>query len=378
MKLLVTTSTIATLAMTAAILRAQTPAGGNARPVQRPFEIFTAEGQPIDKRPPQLDTDHPVFPGQTHAPYHKTVDVSVATIAGGLDNPWAVQLLPSGRFLITEKPGRMRIIEADGRLSAPLGGLPPVDNVGQCGLLDVAVDPKFASNGLVYWSYAEAAAEGSRGNGTVLARGRLVGLQLLDVRVLFSQSPKVASRLHCGSRIVFDRGGRIWLGLGDRFSLMEEVQSLANHIGKVVRIDTEGEAPADNPFVARAGAKPEIWSLGHRNIQGMAMHPQTGELWASEHGPQGGDEINLVEAGRNYGWPLVTYGRNYGSGTTIGEEGPKAGYEMPLKHWVPISVTARSTAARCASNRSTVLPACAAICAMPLPMAPAPMTPTWR
>ena len=265
-------------------------------------------------------------------------ELKPVVVARGLVSPWALAFLSDGRMLVTEKPGRMRIIEADGRLSAPLGGLPPVDNVGQCGLLDVAVDPKFASNGLVYWSYAEAAAEGSRGNGTVLARGRLVGLQLLDVRVLFSQSPKVASRLHCGSRIVFDRGGRIWLGLGDRFSLMEEVQSLANHIGKVVRIDTEGEAPADNPFVARAGAKPEIWSLGHRNIQGMAMHPQTGELWASEHGPQGGDEINLVEAGRNYGWPLVTYGRNYGSGTTIGEEGPKAGYEMPLKHWVPISV----------------------------------------
>ena len=179
-------------------------------------------------------------------------------------------------------------------------------------------------------------------NGTAVARARLEGApgqeRLADVRVIFSQAPKMDSRLHCGSRIAFDRAGNLWVGLGDRFSGKDSAQTTDNHIGKVVRIAPDGGVPADNPFAGKAGARAELWSLGHRNIQGLAVHPATGELWASEHGPQGGDEINVVEGGRNYGWPLVTYGRNYGSGTTIGEEGPKPGIEMPLKHWVPVSV----------------------------------------
>jgi glucose/arabinose dehydrogenase len=262
-------------------------------------------------------------------------DLKPVTVARGLVHPWAMAFLPDGRMLVTERPGRLRIVTPDGKLGAPLAGLPKIDAGGQCGLLDVAVDPAFAQNQRIWFTFAEA---GEGGNSTALARARLDGDRLADLRVVFSQQPKVASRQHCGSRIVFDREGRVWVGLGDRFSRKDDAQTLDNHLGKVVRIDADGKAPADNPFVGRAGARPEIWSLGHRNIQGMAIHPETGELWASEHGPQGGDEINVVESGRNYGWPLVTFGRNYGSGTRIGEEGPKPGFEPPLKIWVPVSV----------------------------------------
>ena len=257
------------------------------------------------------------------------------SLARGLANPWAVAFLPDGRFLITERVGRLRIVERDGRLGEPVAGLPVVDGGGQCGLLDVVLDPKFADNAWVYWSYAEA---GDGGNGTAVARGKLQGNRLAEVQVIFRQLPKVSSQSHCGSRLTFARDGRLFVVLGDRFSRKDDAQTLDNHLGKVVRIEADGKVPADNPFVSTAGARPEIWSLGHRNMQGAALHPQTGELWATEHGPQGGDELNVVLAGRNYGWPLLTYGRNYGLGTRIGEEGPKAGFEQPLKHWVPVSV----------------------------------------
>jgi len=261
------------------------------------------------------------------------------TVARGLVNPWALAFLPDGRMLVTEKPGRLRLVGLDGRLGEPVQGLPPVDDKGQCGLLDVVLDPKFAETRLVYWTFAEA---GEGGNSTAVARGRLEsdarGDRLVDVQTIFRQLPKVSSSAHCGSRIVFARDGRLFVGLGDRFSRKEDAQTLDNHLGKVVRIEPDGKVPADNPFVGTAGARPEIWSRGHRNIQGMALHPASGELWESEHGPQGGDEVNVVEAGRNYGWPLVTYGRNYGTGTRIGDEGPRAGFEQPLKWWVPTSI----------------------------------------
>lgn len=268
----------------------------------------------------------------------QAVELQAVTVARGLANPWSLAFLPDGRLLVTERAGRLRIVEAAGRLSRPVAGLPPVAAGGQCGLLDVVTDPDFANNGRVYWSFSEPAAAGESGNGTAVARGRLDGDTLRDVRVLFSQRPKVASSLHCGGRLVFDRQGHLFLTLGDRFSRKDDAQGLDTHLGKIVRIDTEGRVPADNPFVGRAGALPEIWSLGHRNVQGAALHPHTGELWINEHGPQGGDEINVVEAGRNYGWPLLTFGRNYGSGTRIGEPGPKAGFEQPLKTWVPVSI----------------------------------------
>ncbi|MBC7939501.1 MAG: PQQ-dependent sugar dehydrogenase [Chitinophagaceae bacterium] len=259
-------------------------------------------------------------------------DLKATTVARGLDSPWAMAFLPDGRMLVTEKPGNLRIVARDGKVSAPLAGLPRVDATGQCGLLDVVLDPRFADNQRVFFTFAEP---GEGGNSTAVGRARLVGDSLQDVRTIFSQKPKVSSRNHCGSRIVFARDGRMFVGLGDRFSRKEDAQDPANHIGKLIRIDADGQAPADNPFVKTAGAARELWSLGHRNIQGMALHPTTGELWESEHGPQGGDEINVAEAGRNYGWPLLTYGRNYVTGTRIGDEGPRPGFEQPLKVWVP-------------------------------------------
>jgi len=202
----------------------------------------------------------------------------------------------------------------------------------------VVLDPRFADNGVIYWSFAEPASAGDSGNSTAVARGKLVGNALLDVRTIFSQRPKVSSSAHCGGRLAFARDGRLFVTLGERFSRKDDAQRLDNHLGKIVRIESDGRVPADNPFVGRAGALPEIWSLGHRNVQGAALHPATGELWESEHGPQGGDEINVIDAGKNYGWPLVTFGRNYVIGTRIGEEGPKPGFEQPLKTWVPTSI----------------------------------------
>ena len=258
------------------------------------------------------------------------------TVAHGLVNPWGLAFLPDGRMLVTERPGRLRLVGADGRVSPPLAGLPAVDAGGQCGLLDVAVDPRFADNGRVWFTFAEP---GEGGNTVALAAGRLGAQGLSDVQVVFRQQPRVRSTLHCGSRIVFDREGRVLLGLGDRFSRKDDAQTLDNHMGKVVRLQPDGRAAAaGNPFAGTPGALPEVFSRGHRNIQGAALHPGTGELWAVEHGPQGGDELNVVEAGRNYGWPLLTYGRNYGIGTRIGEEGPRPGFEQPLRHWVPTSV----------------------------------------
>jgi aldose sugar dehydrogenase len=253
----------------------------------------------------------------------------------GLSQPWAVAFLPDGRVLVTEKAGQLRLATLGANLSVLVTGLPKVDAGGQCGLLDVVADPAFATNQRIFFSFAQA---GDGGNSTAVARARLVGEALVDVRVIFTQLPRMQSRHHCGSRLVFDRQGQLLVGLGDRFSGKDEAQNPANHIGKVVRIDADGNASAGNPWLNKTGTAPQLWSLGHRNIQGAALHPETGELWATEHGPQGGDEINVVQAGLNHGWPLVTYGRNYGTGTRIGEEGPKPGFVQPLRHWVPTSV----------------------------------------
>jgi len=256
-------------------------------------------------------------------------------VVRGLVQPWSLAFLPDGRMLVTEKPGRLRIVAPDGGLSDPVQGLPAIDDAGQCGLLDVVVDPNFAENRLIYWSYAEA---GDGGNGTAVARGRLDGNAVTDVQLLFRQVPKVRSSHHCGSRLVFARDGRLFVTLGDRNARKDDAQVPSNHIGKIVRIEADGRVPADNPFVGKAGHAPEVWSLGHRNVQGAALHPATGDLWANEHGPQGGDEVNRVLPGRNYGWPLLTYGRNYGIGTRIGDEGPQPGFVQPAYHWVPTSI----------------------------------------
>lgn len=268
----------------------------------------------------------------------------VERVARGLVNPWSLAFLPDGRMLVTERPGRMRIIDADGRLGPPLPGLPPVASEGQGGLLDVALDPQFASNRRVYWSYSESAA--GDGNGTAVARARLDGEpgaeRLADVQVIFRQWPKVASRLHFGSRLAFGRDGRLFVTLGERFSRKDDAQLLDNHLGKIVRLEPDGRVPADNPLLDRAGqppdARPEIWSWGHRNVQGAAIHPATGALWITEHGPQGGDELNIARRAGNHGWPVITYGRNYGTGTPIGEGTTRDDVVAPLAHWSPVSI----------------------------------------
>jgi glucose/arabinose dehydrogenase len=274
--------------------------------------------------------------------------IKTQLVAHGLVNPWSLAFLPDGRMLVTERPGRMRIVAADGKLGPPLPGLPTVVAEGQGGLLDVVLDPKFASNRLVYWSYSEPGTDAEAGsNGTAVARARLDGApgaeRLADVQVIFRQAPKVASRLHFGSRLAFGNDGRLFITLGERFNRKDDAQTLDNTLGKVVRIEADGRVPADNPLVAPkpgvpTSARPEIWSWGHRNVQGAAVHPVTGELWATEHGPQGGDELNLTLPGRNHGWPVITYGRNYGTGTKIGEGTERADVVAPIAHWVPLSI----------------------------------------
>ncbi|SDH33967.1 PQQ-dependent sugar dehydrogenase [Variovorax sp. OV700] len=257
------------------------------------------------------------------------------TVSSGLENPWGVAFLPSGRFLVTERPGRLRLIGADGKIGAPITGLPAIAAGGQGGLLDVLVDSGFEKNRTLYFCFSEPAANGSA-NSTALARAQLSedGARLENLKIVFSQQPKVASRQHFGCRIVEARDGTLFLTLGDRFSRKEDAQKLDNHLGKIVRIAKDGSVPKDNPFVDKAGALPEIWSYGHRNGQGATLAPD-GRLWMTEHGPQGGDEINVPQAGRNYGWPVITYGENYGGGKIGDGITAKDGMEQPLHYWAP-------------------------------------------
>ena len=253
-------------------------------------------------------------------------------VSEGLEHPWGLAFLPDGRMLVSERPGRLRLIDASGRVDPePVRGLPPVAAFGQGGLLDVALHPRYRDNGWIYLSYV---GEGPGGYGTEVLRGRLQGKTLHDVQILFRMRPKSGGGQHFGSRLVFDRQGFLFITLGDRGE-MQRAQRLDDHAGSVIRLHDDGRVPADNPFVARAGALPEKFTLGNRNIQGAALHPDSGEMWAHEHGPQGGDEINLIRAGRNYGWPVITYGRNYGSGTPIGEGTARPGIEPPLHQWTP-------------------------------------------
>ncbi|MBV7540457.1 PQQ-dependent sugar dehydrogenase [Acidovorax sp. sic0104] len=261
--------------------------------------------------------------------------VALTPVATGLANPWAVAFLPDGQFLVTERPGRMRVIQATGQVGPALDGVPQVAAGGQGGLLDVVTDADFARNRRIFFCFSEPAAGGGSGNSTALARATLAAdaRSLQDVKVIFSQRPKVDSSLHFGCRIVQAPDGNLLLTLGERFHRKDDAQKLDNHHGKIVRITPDGAVPADNPFRQRQGALPEIWSYGHRNPQGATLAPD-GTLWMHEHGPQGGDEINLPQPGRNYGWPVITYGENYGGGK-LGEGTAKAGMEQPLHYWVP-------------------------------------------
>jgi glucose/arabinose dehydrogenase len=256
----------------------------------------------------------------------------VVTLTEGLEHPWGLAFLPDGRMLVTERPGRLRVVAADGKLDPrPVEGLPAIAETGQGGLLDVALHPQFRDNRWVYLSYA---ARGDRGVGTEVLRGKLSGHRLEDTQVLFRMQPKSGGGRHFGSRLVFDRAGYLFITLGDRGD-QDRAQRLNDHAGSVIRLHDDGRVPADNPFAGRAGALPQKYTLGNRNMQGAALHPETGVLWTHEHGPQGGDEVNVIRPGRNYGWPVITYGVNYGVGTKIGEGTHKAGMEQPLHKWVP-------------------------------------------
>jgi glucose/arabinose dehydrogenase len=294
----------------------------------------------VDPRPPNAPHQSPAFPGQTRAPEKRLgVAFDVVTVVEGLQNPWSVAFLPGGKMLITERPGRLRVLGTDGKLSEPLTGVPPVDARGQGGLLDVALDPAFAKNQTIYWSYAEPREPGV--NNTAVAKGTLVDgavPRVDNVQVIYHQTPSLSSPLHFGSRLIFGRDGTLFVTQGER-SITEgrmQAQRMDGLLGKIVRINTDGSVPRDNPFVGKEGVRPEIWSLGHRNIQSAALHPTTGELWEVEHGTRGGDEINIARKGQDYGWPTIAYGIEYRGGPITGDITAKDGMEQPLYYWDPV------------------------------------------
>ncbi len=301
-----------------------------------------APGAPVESRPPNAPNLKPAFENQTRAPEMKAgVAYEVKTVTEGLANPWAIAFLPDGKMLVSEKPGRLRIVGADGALSEPVTGLPAIYAKGQGGLLGLAIDPAYAKNGLIYWSYAEN-PEGKMTN-TAVARGKLVVAAdgsgaIENAQVIFHQAPSLESTLHYGGRLVFAPDGKLFITLGERSILPGRVQAerLDGLLGKIVRLNSDGSVPKDNPFVGKAGARPEIWSYGHRNVQGAALNPATGKLWTTEHGARGGDELNIPQAGKDYGWPTITYGIEYQGGPIGDGIGAKAGLEQPIYYWDPV------------------------------------------
>lgn len=297
-------------------------------------------GPPVSQPPPNAHGQVPAFPEQTRAPEEKLhVSYRTTLLVGGLDRPWGMAFLPDGRLLVTEQVGQLRLIDATGGISPPIvAGLPKVDSRAQGGLLGLALDPAFAANRLIYFSFSEPAGGGL--NHTAVARARLSedATALTDLKVIFRQTPSLDSQQHFGSRLVFGRDGTLFVTLGERSRIEGRMQAqrLDGTLGKVVRINPDGSIPKDNPFVGKPGARPEIFSIGHRNIQAAALNPQTGELWEVEHGARGGDELNVIRAGKDYGWPTITYGVEY-SGEPIGAGlTAKAGMEQPLYYWDPV------------------------------------------
>lgn len=294
-------------------------------------------GGPVETRAANNPAQQPAFAGQTRAPGVRTGRaMSHRVVASGLVEPWGLALLPDGNWLVTERPGRMRIITPAGALGEPISGLPAVDARGQGGLLDVAVGPTFAQDRLIYWSYAEPR---DGGNGTAVARGRLSndGRRVEDVQVIFRALPTYDGALHYGSSLAFDGAGHIYITLGERSvaEVRPQAQQLNSHMGKIIRVNLDGSVPADNPFVGREGALPEIWSLGHRNVQGVAWGPDD-HVWTMEHGTRGGDELNRPDAGRNYGWPVIAYGIEYRGGPINEGITAREGMEQPVYYWDPV------------------------------------------
>jgi glucose/arabinose dehydrogenase len=267
-------------------------------------------------------------------------DYRVVTVAEGLQNPWSMAFLPGGDLLVTERPGRLRIVRNGKLLAQPVAGLPRIRAAGQGGLLDVVPHPSFASNRLLYFSYSKPNADSTQGT-TAVARARFENDRLIDVREIFEGKLWSAGRGHYGSRLAFDRNGYLFITLGDRQVApsgnleAHPAQNLTDHFGTTIRLHDDGRIPTDNPFVNRADALPEIWTHGHRNVQGILVHPETGDVWVTEHGPQGGDELNLLQPGKNYGWPVIGFGVNYRTGAAIHAGTHREGMEQPVHIWVP-------------------------------------------
>jgi len=299
------------------------------------------EGQaeaPVETRPANNPEQQPAFAGQTRAPGVTTEQaLGHAVIASGLEHPWGLAWLPDGGWLVTEKAGRMRVVGLDGAKGEPITGLPAVDARGQGGLLDVVAGPTFAQDRLIYWSYSEPRGGG---NATSVARGRLSDdrTRVESVQVIFRALPVYDGDKHFGSSLAFAPDGKLFITLGERSDrpMRPQAQDLGSHMGKTIRINADGSVPSDNPFVGRDGALPEIWSLGHRNVQGVAVQPGTGAIWTVEHGTRGGDEVNLDRAGVNYGWPDAAYGIEYAGGAINAGNTQKAGTEQPVYYWDPV------------------------------------------
>jgi glucose/arabinose dehydrogenase len=295
----------------------------------------------VDKRAPNAKNQKPARPDQTRAPESKSgVAFDVVTVATGLEKPWGLTFLPDGRMLVTEKPGRLRIVTADGTLSEPVAGLPAVDPRNQGGLLDVLLARDYATSHVIYWSYSEPHPENGTTN-TAAARGRLVdGAQprVEDVQVIYHQQPSLNSTLHYGGRLVWHRDGTLFITQGERSITpgRMQAQQMDSLLGKIVRLNADGSVPKDNPFVGRNGVRPEIWSYGHRNVEAATLNPNTGELWEVEHGTRGGDEINIARAGKDYGWPTIAYGIEYQGGPITGGITQQEGMEQPVYYWDPV------------------------------------------
>lgn len=294
---------------------------------------------PVEQGAPNVPEFSPAFPEQTRAPAVESgATLGVETVAEGLENPWGVAVTPDGEILVTEKPGRLRVVANGELLPDPVAGVPEVLSEEQGGLLDVAVGPDFVENRMIYWTYAKPTGNGT--SATAAARGVLAEdfSELTEVEDIFVQEPPSATPMHYGSRLAFDDAGHVFVTTGEHFTEEERVlaQDLNAAYGKVVRLGLDGSLPADNPFADEGGVAASVWSYGHRNIQSAAIHPETGALWIAEHGPQGGDEINLTEPGANYGWPVVSYGENY-DGAPVGDGEPRAeGIVEPRYYWDPV------------------------------------------